>query len=476
MLTKKIHTTITKYNMLSKNDLVLVCVSGGADSVALLYLLYLLKDEFRLKLHIAHLNHMIRAKEADRDAEFVRSLTQRLKLPIISRRADVPSFVKKNRLSCEEGARILRYRFFSETAAKIKADKVAIAHTADDQAETVLMRIIRGTGLEGLGGMQPVVEQNGMKIIRPLIEVWKKEIENYLKQKNLRFRTDLSNKDKAYFRNKIRLALIPYLARNYNFRIKEILLRLGDAAREDYACLEKKAEKVFEQLVETKKDKFEIEFSIKRLKRYPLAIQRIVMRLAIEKIKGDLRRISFQNLQDLNGLIQSPDRNLFLHLADKIKVRKEYDKLIFYNSRRQKRIKRFKYKLKTPGVTTISESGLKIATADYADKKTADEVDKISALAKTPTEVAYFDYDKIKFPLFARNRLPGDRISPLGMKGRKKLKDIFIDQKIPLLQRDFTPLIVSADKKIIWVVGVKSSEEFKLTPATKRILKITLSS
>ncbi len=467
MLTKKIHTIITKYKMLSKNDLVLVCVSGGADSVALLYLLCLLKDEFSLKLHIAHLNHMIRAKDAEKDAEFVRNLAQRLKLPIISRRMDVPSFVKKNRLSSEEGARILRHRFFSASAAKIKADKVAIAHTADDQAETVLMRIIRGTGLEGLGGMQPVVEQNGMKIIRPLIEVWKKEIENYLKQNNLRFRLDLSNKDKAYFRNKIRLALIPYLTRNYNSRIKEILLRLGDGAREDYACLEKKAEKVFEKLVEAKKDKFEIEFSIKRLKKYPLAIQRIVMRLAIEKIKGDLRRISFQNLGDLNGLIQSSG-NLFLHLADKIKVRKEYDKLIFYKPRRQKRIKGFKYKLKTPGVTTISESGLKITTADYADK--------ISVVAKTAKEVAYFDYDKIKFPLFARNRLPGDRVRPLGMKGKKKLKDIFIDQKIPLLQRDFTPLIVSADKKIIWVVGVKNSDEFKLTPATKRILKITLSS
>ena len=468
MLTKKIHTTITKYNMLSENDKVLVCVSGGADSVALLYLLYLLKDEFSLKLHIAHLNHMIRAKEADKDAEFVRSLAQRLKLPIISRKVDVPSFVKKNRLSTEEGARILRYRFFSEAAAKIKADKVAIAHTADDQAETVLMRIIRGTGLEGLGGIKPAIEQNGMKIIRPLIEVWKKEIENYLKQKRLRFRLDLSNKDKTYFRNKIRLALIPHLARNYNFRIKEILLRLGNVAREDYACLEKKAEKAFEKLVETKKDKFEIEFSIKRLKRYPVAIQRIVMRLAIEKIKGDLRRISFQNLQDLNGLIRSPDRNLFLHLADKIKVRKEYDKLIFYNSRRQKRIKRFKYKLKISGITTISELGLKIVTADYTDK--------ISALAKTAKEVAYFDYNKIKFPLFVRNRLPGDRIRPLGMKGKKKLKDIFIDQKVPLLQRDFTPLIVSAEEKIIWVVGVKTSDECKLTPATKRILKITLSS
>ena len=475
MLTKKIHTTITKYNMLSENDLVLVCVSGGADSVALLYLLYLLKDEFRLRLHIAHLNHMIRAREADRDAEFVRSLAQRLKLPIISRRVNVPSFVKKNRLSTEEGARILRYRFFSEAAAKIKADKVAIAHTADDQAETVLMRIIRGTGLEGLGGIKPAIEQNGMKIIRPLIEVWKKEIENYLKQKNLRFRLDLSNKDKSYFRNKIRLALIPYLARNYNFRIKEILLRLGDVAREDYAFLEKKAEKVFDKLVETKKDKFEIEFSIKRLKRCSVAIQRIVMRLAIEKIKGDLRRISFQNLQDLNGLIRSPDRNLFLHLADKIKVRKEYDKLIFYNSRRQKRIKRFKYKLKISGLTTISESGLKILTRDYP-AKTADEADKISGPIKTAKGVAYFDYNKIKFPLFVRNRLPGDRIRPLGMKGKKKLKDIFIDQKIPLLQRDFTPLIVSAEEKIIWIVGVKSSEECKLTPATKRILKITLSS
>ena len=473
MLSKKVHATITKYSMLSKNDKVLVCVSGGPDSVALLYLLYFLKDKFNLKLRIAHLNHMIRGKEADRDADFVRNLAGRLNSPIISKKSDVPSFVKKNKLSSEEGARILRYRFFLEAAVKFKVDKVAIGHTADDQIETVLMRIVRGTGLEGLGGIQPVIEQNGIRIIRPLIEVWKKEIEDYLRQKNLRFRTDLSNKDKAYFRNKIRLGLIPYLSRNYNPGIKEILLRLGDAAREDCDYLGKVSEKAFENLieVEAKKNKSEIGVSIRRLNRHSLAVRRRIMRLAIRKIKGDLRRISFQNLEDLNSLIQGSDRNLFLHLPDGIKVRREYGKLIFYKSGRQKTIKKFKYSLKIPGITMMPEAGLRVE-ASLANKGSRGLIKK-----KTKdSNIKLFDYDKLKFPLLVRNRLPGDRIRPLGMKGKKKLKDIFIDQKIPLLQRNSAPVIVSADGRIAWVVGAKTSDEFKLVPATKRILKITLSS
>ena len=467
MLSEKVNATITKYNMLSENDKVLVCVSGGPDSVALLYLLYFLKDEFNLKLRIAHLNHMMRGKEADRDADFVRNLAERLNSPIISKNSDVPSFVKKNKLSSEEGARILRYRFFSEAAVKFKVDKVAIGHTADDQIETVLMRIVRGTGLEGLGGIQPVIEQNGINIIRPLIEVWKKEIEDYLRQKNLRFRTDLSNKNKVYFRNKIRLGLIPYLSRNYNSGIKEILLRLGDAAREDCDYLGKVSKKAFEKLieVESKKNKSEIGVSIRRLSRHPLAVRRRIMRLAIRKIKGDLRRISFQNLEDLNSLIQGSDRNLFLHLPDGIKVRREYGKLIFYKSGRQKTIKKFKYSLKIPGITMMPEAGLRVEASLQSQR---------TQRRAAVTEL--FDYDKLKFPLLVRNRLPGDRIRPLGMKGKKKLKDIFIDRKIPLLQRDSVPVIVSADKRIVWVVGAKTSDEFKLTPATKRILRIALSS
>jgi tRNA(Ile)-lysidine synthase len=472
MLTEKVLATITKYRMLSKNDKVLVCVSGGPDSVALVYLLYFLRDEFKLKLQIAHLNHMIRGSQADQDAEFVRKLSQRLNLPIISKKKDVPSFVKKNKMSLEEGARLLRYRFFLEAAKKFKADKVAIGHTADDQVETVLMRIIRGTGLEGLGGMQPVSEQNGIKIIRPLIEVWKEEITDYLREKNLRFRMDLSNKDRAYFRNKIRLGLIPHLSRSYNPGIKEIILRFSDAVRQDCDYLEKSSKKAFENLSEAwaKKNKTEVGISIRRLKKYPLAVQRRIMRLAIKKVKGDLQRINFQNLKDLNSLIQGRNRNLFLHLAGGIRARRDYDKLIFYSSSRQKKIKKFKYRLKTPGITIIPETGLKLKTISMPGRK---------GLIKKKTKnnnIKLFDYDKLKFPLLARNRFPGDRIRPLGMKGEKKLKDIFIDQKIPLPQRDSTPVIVSADKRIVWVVGAKTSDEFKLTSKTKRVLKIILSS
>lgn len=461
----KVCNTIDKYKMLSRNDRVLVCVSGGPDSVALLHLLYCLKDKDNLRLHIAHLNHMIRGSQAEDDAVFVRNLAKKLGLPIVLKREDVPSFAQKRKLSLEEGARILRYKFFLETAKKVKANKIAMAHSADDQAETVLMRIIRGTGLQGLGSIQPVSEQKGIVIIRPLIETWKQEAIDYLRQKKLRFRVDISNKDETYFRNKVRLNLIPYLSRNYNPRIKETLIRLGESVREDYNYLRTETEKAFLKLTENRNFPSEVNFSIKKLSKYPLAIQRGVIRLAIKKVKGDLRKISYQNWKDLNGLIKNLNGNKFLDLPENTRIRKEYDRLVFCRHQGLSLKEGFRCRLKIPGITTVSKNGVRIETK-LVNKR-------IGSRPKDRT-IELFDYDKLTRPLLVRNRLKGDRIKPLGMKGEKKLKDIFIDQKVPLLRRDFTPIIVSGDGEIVWVAGLKVSDRFKITPQTRQILKITL--
>ncbi|MEA3560925.1 MAG: tRNA lysidine(34) synthetase TilS [Candidatus Omnitrophota bacterium] len=478
MFIKKIEKTITKYNMLSEGDKVLIGVSGGPDSIALIYLLYYLKDNYSLKLYVTHLNHMIRGAQAREDAAFVRNLANELRLPIVVKSEDVPYFVRENKLTLEQGARIIRYKFFFESAKRIKADKIALGHNADDQVETVLMRIIRGTGLQGLGSMHPVSKQEGTVIIRPLIEIWKKDILNYLKQKGLKFRIDASNKNKAYLRNKIRLNLIPHLSRNYNSRIKQTLFRLSECAREDYSYLKNQAQNAFLKLTGQHSSSPGlvlgysplVSFSIKALNKYSPAIQREIIRLAIKTVKGNLRKISYQNWQDLDGLIKNLNGSKFLDLPEQVRARKEYGKIVFDKHHKSPLTRKFRSRLRVPGITAIFRSRLRVETK-LVKRITRNKLKKNKLEDKT-TEL--FDYDKLNFPLLLRNRELGDRIRPLGMKGEKKLKNIFIDQKIPLLKRDSIPVVVSGNGEIIWVAGLKVSDKFKITPQTRQILKITL--
>ncbi|MEA3328623.1 MAG: tRNA lysidine(34) synthetase TilS [Candidatus Omnitrophota bacterium] len=451
--------------MLSRGDKVLVGVSGGPDSIALVDLLYSLKRKYGLKLYLAHLDHMIRGDQSRADAVFVHGLADRLGLPVISKVKDAVSFSRKRKLTLEQGARIIRYKFFLETAEKIRAKKIALAHNADDQAETVLIRIIRGTGLEGLGSMHPVSEREGITIIRPLIEIWKKDILSYLTQRRLNFKIDSSNKNKAYFRNKVRLGLIPYLSREYNPRIKETLFRLGESAREDYSYLADRTKEAFLKLTGPGSSYSEAGFSIKKLKKHSIAIQRGIIRLAIKQIKGNLQKISYQNWKDLDGLIKDPAGNKFLDLSEGIKARKEYDRVVFYKKPGSSIVKKFRYPLRVPGVTTIPETRLRVEAKLVKKTIRKKQKDKTSEI---------FDYNKLNLPLLLRNRTKGDRIRPLGMSREKKLKDIFIDQKVPLLKRNSTLVIVSADGEIVWLVGLKVSDRFKITSRTKQILKITL--
>ncbi|OGW14579.1 MAG: tRNA lysidine(34) synthetase TilS, partial [Nitrospirae bacterium GWA2_42_11] len=218
-LLKKVRDTIACHNMLRYGDSVVVGVSGGPDSVCLLYILNELKEDYNLSLHIAHLHHGFRGSEADEDVRFVQSLSKSLGVPAHIDHIDVPSYIKKTKLSKQAGAREVRYRFFNRLADDIGADKIALGHTADDQAETFLMRLLKGSGLHGLTGISPVRD----RIIRPLIDISSDEIKGYLSERDIRYRIDSSNLSPVYLRNKIRLELIPYLAKEYNPNIMDTL-------------------------------------------------------------------------------------------------------------------------------------------------------------------------------------------------------------------------------------------------------------
>lgn len=319
MLLKKVREAIKKYKLIAKGDIILVAVSGGPDSIALLYLLYYLKDEFKIRLHIAHLDHNLR-RNSYKDKEFVCQTAKKLGLPISTARVGVTEFSKKG--STEEIARNIRMRFLFKTAKDIKADKIALGHNFDDQAETVLMRILRGTGLYGLTGILPKRSIAGYQVIRPLLGITRRQINAFLKSKKIVARCDPSNRENVYFRNRIRNHLVPILEKKYNFNIKEALSNLGESAGYDYDYLNRVATRAI--------GRAKAKINLNKLEKLHPAIRRLVLRFGIAGIKGDTRRISFRHIEELEDLIFNRPMNSVVDLPKNVSVVKRKSFLRFY--------------------------------------------------------------------------------------------------------------------------------------------------
>jgi tRNA(Ile)-lysidine synthase len=452
---QKIKETIEKFNMLQPKDNVLVAVSGGVDSVALLHALYELKGELEISLAIAHLDHQIRGKESKEDAEFVLKLAGKLKLPLVKESFDVPSYAKEHGLSIEEGAREVRYRFLKESAATIKADKIALGHNLNDHVETFLMNLIRGAGVEGLSGIPPVRDI----YIRPLIECTRKEILEFASIKNLKYRQDRTNIEMKHTRNRIRHELLPLLG-EYNPNILNTIAHTASILRETAEFLDHEASVAFKETV-IKEDKEMITLKLK-LKELPKIIKEHLIRKAIGRVKGGLRGIEYVHLQEISKELEK-ERSA-LDLPGGIRFVLKEGKISFI-SQKEVKLPPYEFTLSL-GENILAEIGWRFHL-DVVDKK------QIS-LNSLLTGLEYVDYDKIKWPMVVRSRRIGDRFRPLGMKGTKKLKDFFIDVKVPLQQRDHIPLIADS-KGIIWVVGLRLSDDYKVTPKTKRVLEIVAS-
>jgi len=320
MLPKNVETVIKSQGLIQDGDSIVVGVSGGPDSVYLLYLLNSLKKKFDLKLTIAHLDHMLR-RDSPKDAEFVRKLGLKLDIPVVIGRINVKLLSRKG--SLEEIARDARLRFLFKVAKDIKAKKIALAHNLDDQAETVLMRIIRGTGLFGLSGILAKKEMGGFIIIRPLIKTRRKDIENFLRKSKIATRIDKSNLMDIYFRNKVRNKLIPLLEKEYNPQIKEILSNLADNSAQDYDFLNTQALRLV-------KERFGRVKLAQLIKLHP-AMRRLVLRLNIKKLQGSTRRISFTHIKEIEDLIINRPTGSIVDLPKGISIIKRVKSLIFYH-------------------------------------------------------------------------------------------------------------------------------------------------
>ena len=461
---RTVRGTIARYGMFGPGDSVLAAVSGGSDSVALTHILITIAGEYPFQLAIAHLNHCLREGDSDRDADFVAALARKFDLPFYLEKKDVRAIQRRRRLSLEEAARQVRYEFFDAVASKDGFNKIAMGHHSDDNAELVLMNLLRGSGPLGLSGIAPV---RNHKFVRPLIRLNRSQILDYISEKKLDFVTDASNTDLAYRRNQIRQHLIPELKKSYNPAIVDSLNRLGEILQAEDQWLDETLEPVFNESV-LNRTSHRISLAIPGVNGMDLAAARRIIRKAIFSVKQDLRRITFLHVDAVIELVKRDQACGSLDLPGGVRVVKDTAALTIKKESQpsQAKVIEYRYTIAGEGITSIKEANAAIKIVEI-------EADKVPDVKDSGKLRAFFDRDCLQFPLVVRNFRPGDRFSPLGMEGTQKLKKYFSNNKISAHQRKKCPLLLSKNK-IIWVVGHRIDNSVKLGPKTRHVLMAEL--
>jgi len=325
-MTEKVLRTVRNYEMLFPGDRVLAAVSGGPDSVFLLQVLAGLKRKLKLgEITVCNLDHQLRGKESEEDSSFVKSLTGRMGLRYAHKKADIGK-IKSKEISTEETARSVRYKFFSECARKFGSNVIATGHTLDDQAETVIMRLIKGSSLKGIVGVAPVRTHGPYRIIRPLIELEKKEIVACLRAAGAKYRVDSSNSGNLYFRNTVRNEILPFLER-YNPRLKRVLFTLADHLREDFDFIER--EKLVAGSAAARDGAKGQTIELKDIIVQPKAIQKEILRDMLEKSGGSVKKLSFKHWKDMEALIRRKPKGSSVHLPGGVEIKRTENSLTF---------------------------------------------------------------------------------------------------------------------------------------------------
>ncbi|WP_373501567.1 tRNA lysidine(34) synthetase TilS [Desulfococcus sp.] len=471
-LLQTVTQTIGRHGMLIPGDAVLAGVSGGPDSVALVHVLIRLADRFSLSMGIAHLNHCLRGEESDRDAQFVADLSRALGLPFYAGRKDIDRFRRESKLSPEEAARRARYEFFEETAVRHRFDKIALGHHADDNAELVLMNLLRGAGPVGISGIPPA--RDG-RYVRPLLDLTRRRITEFLKENGIPFVTDSSNTDMRYTRNRIRHRLIPLLQNEYNPDIVRTLNRLAGILRAEEAWLDPVVRDLFDRCV-VADGPDHVVLSVPELRRMTDAPRRRVMRQAIMQVKGSLRRIGLHHIDRLAlGLPDEASGSAeTIHLPCRICAIRTGREIRIVRKERPLRQAcavlaepAFHYQVPGPMELRVAEIGRRL-------RFSAVEAEKAGDWANARPDTAFLDMAKLRFPLVVRNVRNGDRFAPLGLRGTQKMKTFFINSKVPVEARRRCPVLVSGDDDIIWVAGHRIAESVKVTASSEILLKVQL--
>lgn len=466
-LVAQFRKTIERRGLVRPGDRILIAFSGGPDSTALLSLFLAVRGELRLKLALAHFNHRLRPA-AREDEAFARLTAKKLNLPIEVGSGNVRAYTARRRMNLEEAGRELRYAFFKKAAKKLRADKIATGHTADDQAETVLMRILRGTGLRGLGGIRPLAEGG---VIRPLLGIERKDIARWLAAQRLDFRTDESNLDLRFFRNRIRHEVLPLLKRiepkvvSHLGRLALILqdeedLRTGPEGERRGASISGERDGG---------ENGSPALDAAALSRLPKALARRAVRGFLARLAGSTRGFTFNDVEAVLALAEGK----VLTLRGGLNLRRDKGLIAVKPPAVDKA--RFRYLWDGRGVLEIKETGLALKgrILEFRGTLPAPFDDRSRA---------FLDADKLEFPLLVRNREEGDRFRPLGAPGSKKLKEILRAKSIPADERDRLPVIATGTRskardvkrppRIVWVPSLPAGDSFKVGRASKKILWI----
>ncbi len=458
MIVDRVRSTINKYSLLEKGDKVVLGLSGGPDSVCLLHILKQLESEYNISIYAAHLNHQIRGIEAQKDVMYISQLCDSLGVKFFVKSINVPKYCEENGLSIEEGARKLRYEMFYEIKQKTKSNKIAIGHNLNDQAETILMRMMRGTGLQGLKGIDYKRDDT---IIRPILDIERSSIEAYCEQHNLNPRIDSTNLENIYTRNKIRLDLIPYMQENFNNNIIECICRMGNNLKLDSDYIEQEGINKFKEVSKLQSDE-KVEIVLDKYINLHKSIKSRIIRNSIKYILGDTNFVDQKHIEDILELEDDDKINKKLVLPRGLFVYRNNESILFTNKEITYEEIEYSYRLPKDGVIKIKELGVFVETKTISiERFKSMKVDKSSKV---------FDLDKFKGGMVVRNRESGDKIKLSG--GSKKLKNLFIDLKIPREERCKVPVVVD-ENEVVCVGNYKMSENYKIDAHTKEVLKIT---
>jgi len=483
-LLKQVRCTIETYGLLASGDGVVIGVSGGPDSVCLLHVLLRLREEYSLRLHVAHLHHGARGAEADADARFVAALAAEWELPVTVEKRDVPALARVHRLAFEETARRVRYTFLARVAEEIGVDRIAVGHNADDQAETVLMHFLRGTGTGGLRGMLPLTSltdyrllepflqhpASSIQLIRPLLEVPRSEIERYCADHGLTPRFDRSNLDTTYFRNRLRHELLPLLE-VYNPNVRTRLCHTAAVVAADYELLAQMREQAWTEVIREEREEA-IVFDRAAWRMLTVALQRATLRRAAYRLRRSLRDVDFVHVENARQVGLGGETGAQATLPMGLVLTVGYDTLtmgdvgdagpppgepLLWSAG--------PLPVQVPGTTSLPRSGWVLQAEvleDYDDQ-----------VATNPDPwTAYFDADTLAGPLALRPRRRGDRFRPQGMGGHSvKLSAFMTNLKVPRAWRDRVPLL-TAGGEIVWVCGRRIGKGGTVGSETRRVMRL----
>ncbi|MDY0044541.1 MAG: tRNA lysidine(34) synthetase TilS [Syntrophales bacterium] len=463
----KIKNTIDKYKMIVRGDRIGVALSGGADSISLFWVLLELAAHYEASLMILHVNHGLRGIESDKDERFVKELGEKLNIAVQSRSIPLSERLKEKGGSIEDTARDMRYEYFEEAKNYWNLTKIALGHTLNDQAETVFMKILRGSGLSGMRGILPV---RGEIYIRPLIETKKEEIISFLSTYDLAYVNDLSNLDDCFLRNRVRSKLIPELIESFNPRLLRNIGQMTDIMREDEDFISKMMMHTLSRW-RIDMNRRPVALDLAEFNKCHMAVKRRILRFLIENISEEKRELGYRHIQSIFNIINGKKPHGMVDIGQGTIVQREYDRLLINNIRENASRRsnspysaykecNFMYPVTIPSLIHIEEISRSIIVSFV----------ELRAVDYTLKDTAFMDYNKIEFPLKVRNFIPGDSIAPLGLGGTKKIKSLFIDNKIPRRHRGCMPLLEDRES-ILWVAGICLSDKVKITEETKKILK-----